>query len=163
MMGSGKTAFGRALALRLSLPFRDADHEIEQVEGKSIAALFAEKGEAYFRRREKEILAELLEGTPAIIATGGGAVLDEGTRKLIALHAIAIWLQADIEMLYQRVKHDTGRPLLKAPKPREKLAELLEARRAYYAEAPIHIATDEKTFNETLEDIVERLKTATRE
>lgn len=160
MMGSGKTAFGRALAQRLHLPFLDADHEIEARAGCSIPAFFAAKGEAAFRALEKEVIAGLLAGPRAVIATGGGAVLDADTRRRIREQAVAVWLQADIDILYTRVRGDSNRPLLKAPNPRERLAELLAARAAHYAEAPVQIRTDEHSFAQTLDKIAEAVDAA---
>lgn len=154
MMGSGKTSFGRKLAARLKLPFVDADHEIEKETGSSIPAIFEKEGEARFRKREKNVIARLLAGKAVVLATGGGAVLDADNRALLKKN-ICIWLQADIPSLLARVAHDKNRPLLQNGDPASTLAKLLEARRGFYAEAHIHLKTDDAPFSETLEKLLQ--------
>lgn len=151
MMGSGKTALGRQLAQRLNLPFIDSDSEIEKATGMRIAHIFEEQGEAAFREIERIKIAKLLDGETCVLSTGGGAILNAETRQLIAQKSIAIWLKARLETLLARVAKDKSRPLLKTADPAARMQQLLEHRTPFYREAPIHIDTDVKSFEETVE------------
>ncbi len=137
MMGAGKTAVGNALARLLEVPFLDSDEEIERAANMTVAEIFARDGEPFFRARESEVLNRLLSGSPCILSTGGGAFLAEGNRAAIARRGVAVWLKADLELLWQRVKHKNTRPLLRTSDPKKTLATLLEARSPIYAEAGI--------------------------
>ncbi|MBV8849930.1 MAG: shikimate kinase, partial [Methylobacteriaceae bacterium] len=117
MMGSGKTTVGRRLALRLGLPFVDVDQEIVEAAGMPIPDIFARHGEAHFRDGERRVLARLLGGSSRVIATGGGAFMNEATRTRIAENAISVWLKADIDTLMRRVRRRPTRPLLQTPDP----------------------------------------------
>ncbi len=158
MMGSGKTALGRQLAQRLNLPFLDTDAEIEKATGMRISHIFEEQGEAAFRGYERTKIAKLLAGEPCVLSTGGGAILDDGTRKLIAANSTVIWLKARLETLLARVAKDKNRPLLKTDDPAAKLQQLLDARTPFYAEAPIQIETDVKGFEETVEAMLKAVQ-----
>ena len=127
MMGAGKTAVGTALARQLGVEFRDSDEEIVRAASRSIAEIFERDGEAFFRAREAEVIARLLRGTPCVLSTGGGAFLSAANRQLIHDVGISVWLRADLDLLWQRVRHKTTRPLLRTPNPRETLRELYEA------------------------------------
>ncbi len=137
MMGAGKTAVGGALARLLDVTFRDCDDEIEAAADRSVAEIFERDGEAFFRDREAEIVARMLARKPGIISVGGGAFLAERNRRAIAEVAVSVWLRADIELLWQRVRHRTTRPLLRTADPRATLAALSEARAPVYALADI--------------------------
>ncbi len=137
MMGAGKTAVGQALARRLDVPFRDSDDEIVRAAQMPIAEIFARDGEPFFRARESEVLARLLRDSPAVLSTGGGAFLSDRNRALVACHGVSVWLRADLDLLWQRVRHKTTRPLLQTPNPRQTLAELYAARAPHYAQADI--------------------------
>lgn len=137
MMGAGKTAVGTALARVLAVPFLDSDDQIVSAANRGIAEIFERDGEAFFRAREAEVLARLLRGTPCVLSTGGGAFLSEGNRRLIHDAGVSVWLRADIELLWQRVRHKTTRPLLKTANPRETLVSLNAAREAFYAKADL--------------------------
>jgi shikimate kinase len=139
MMGSGKTAIGRALAAALDVPFVDSDAAIEEAAALSIAEIFARDGEAFFRRRETEVLRRLLADGPRIISTGGGAFLAPENREMIARDGIAVWLDADLETLWERVRHKDTRPLLRTPDPKGTLARLLAERRDVYAQAGLQL------------------------
>lgn len=139
MMGAGKTAVGNAVARALSVPFLDSDEEIVKAAHRSIAEIFERDGEAFFRARETEVLARLLRGTPCILSTGGGAFLSETNRQLITEAGVAVWLRADLDLLWQRVRHKTTRPLLRTANPRETLRQLHEARVPLYALADIAV------------------------
>lgn len=137
MMGAGKTAVGTALAKLLGVPFLDSDDEIVSAANRSIAEIFERDGEPFFRARETEVLARLLRGTPCILSTGGGAFLSDGNQRLIHDAGVSIWLRADVELLWQRVRHKSTRPLLRTSNPRETLASLAAARKAFYARADL--------------------------
>src|ERR1700753_2359389 len=118
MMGAGKSTIGRRLAVRLRLPFLDADTEIETAHaGMTIPEIFATHGEPYFRGGEARVIAARLEGGPAVLATGGGAFLREETRERISRKAISVWLKADVDTIMRRVKRRADRPLLQTADP----------------------------------------------
>lgn len=139
LMGAGKSAIGKRLAQVLALPFHDADHEIELAAGRSVSDIFAERGEAEFRRGERQVLARLLREPMHVLATGGGAFLDESTRALLRERAVTIWLTADIDTLFKRVSRRSTRPLLQTPDPRAALERMLHVRAPIYAEADLHV------------------------
>jgi shikimate kinase len=141
LMGAGKSSIGRRLAQRLNVPFFDADAEIEQAAGCTIAEFFAKYGEPAFRDGERRVMARLMEGPPSVVAAGGGAFMDPETRKLIRHSSISIWLRADLETLTARTKGRSHRPLLNTGDPRETLAKLMETRYPVYAEADVAVDT----------------------
>lgn len=141
MMGAGKTAVGRELAQMLHVPFRDSDDEIVTAAQMPIAEIFARDGEPFFRAREAEVIARLLGESPGILSVGGGAWLTPSTREIIEAMGIAVWLKADLDLLWARVRHKTTRPLLRTPNPRATLAELLAAREPHYAKAGLIVET----------------------
>ncbi|MDF1727641.1 MAG: shikimate kinase, partial [Sulfitobacter sp.] len=135
MMGAGKTAVGRALAARLGVPFRDSDAEIEEAANLTIPEIFTRDGETFFRKRESEVIARLLTLSPGVLSTGGGAFLAEANRDLISREGVSLWLDADLDLLWQRVRHKQTRPLLATADPRATLGEIYEARVPIYAKA----------------------------
>jgi shikimate kinase len=139
MMGAGKTAVGRALAQALHVPFLDSDHEIEVAANMSVPEIFARDGEAFFRDRETEVIRRLLEGTPCVLSTGGGAFLSERNRRAISQHGLSVWLDADVDLLWSRVKHRDTRPLLRTANPRASLEEIFNARVPAYAQADLRV------------------------
>lgn len=141
LMGAGKSCIGKRLAARIAVPFVDADSEIEQAAGLSVAEIFAKYGEPYFRDGERRVMARLLQGPPCIISAGGGAFMDEETRTLIKANGVSVWLRADLDTLVARTKGRTHRPLLNTGDPREKLAELMRIRNPVYAEADVTVDT----------------------
>jgi shikimate kinase len=158
LMGVGKSTVGRRLAQRLGLPFADADTEIETAAGMAITDIFDTFGEAYFRDGERRVIARLLDGTPKVIATGGGAFINDDTRALILETALAVWLDAPIEVLVDRVGRREGtRPLLRDREPAEVLAELSAARNPIYAQAPIRVPSDHMPHDVTVKAILEAL------
>ena len=139
MMGAGKTAVGTAVARNLGVPFLDSDEEIVRAAQRSIAEIFERDGEPFFRARETEVLARLLRGAPCILSTGGGAFLSETNRRLVQEAGVSVWLRADLDLLWQRVRHKTTRPLLRTANPRETLRQLYEARVPLYSLADIAV------------------------
>lgn len=139
MMGAGKTAVGRALAQLLGVPFLDSDHEIEAAANMTVPEIFARDGEAFFRARETEVINRLLQGPACVLSTGGGAFLAPQNRASISLHGLAVWLNADIELLWNRVKHRDTRPLLRTADPKATLTSLYNERVPDYALADLHV------------------------
>lgn len=137
MMGSGKTAIGRTLAHRLGVPYVDSDAEIETAANATISEIFEKSGEPFFRDREAEIIARLLQSAPCVLSTGGGAYLADRNRAAISQHGVAIWLDADLDLLWERVRHKDTRPLLRTADPRKTLGEIFVARNPIYAMADL--------------------------
>ena len=157
MMGAGKTTVGRRLAQRLDLPFADADAEIETAAGMSISDIFDRFGEAYFRDGERRVIARLIDGTPKVIATGGGAFAQEPTRALILDQAIAVWLDAKPDVLADRVRRRDTRPLLRGRDPEEAIIELAAVRNPFYAMAPIRVESVAAPHDATVNAILKAL------
>lgn len=155
-MGAGKSTVGRRLASRLNLPFMDADHEIESAAGCTIPEFFERHGEAAFRDGESRVIARLLQGEPKVLATGGGAFMNEKTRERIAKRSISVWLRADLDLLVSRVTRRDNRPLLKTGDPREIMQRLMDERYPIYALADVVIDSDDGPH----EAVVERIVTA---
>lgn len=157
LMGAGKSTVGRRLAHRLNLAFVDADAEIEAASGLTVAEIFDRFGEAYFRDGERRVIARLIDGTPKVIATGGGAFINEHTRALILETATAIWLDADPAVLAERVRRRDTRPLLRDRDPHAVLTELAAVRNPIYAMAPIRIASYHAPHDATVIAILKAL------
>jgi shikimate kinase len=151
LMGAGKTCIGSRLAARLALPFVDADAEIEEAAGCSIADIFEIYGEAAFRDGERRVIARLLDGPVQVIATGGGAFIDNGTRARVRERGISIWLRADIELLLSRTTRRGHRPLLNKGDRRETMERLIAERHPIYAEADIVVDSGRETPESTVE------------
>lgn len=158
LMGVGKTSIGKRLAQRLYLPFVDADHEIEAAAGLTIPEIFARFGEVEFRDGERRVISRLIDGRPKILATGGGAFMNDATRALILDHAISVWIDADIDILADRVSRRDNRPLLTGKDPKTVLSELAEIRNPVYALADIHIRSHAGPHDTTVNDIIEKLE-----
>ncbi|MDJ1015199.1 MAG: shikimate kinase [Paracoccaceae bacterium] len=160
MMGSGKTAIGTALARRLGVPFLDSDAEIEKAANMTIAEIFERDGEPFFRRKEAQVINRLLKAKPGVLSTGGGAFLQERNRKAIGESGVAVWLRADLDLLWNRVKHKTTRPLLITDDPRRTLSEIYEARVPIYAEAALAVDADAAySIDEMTDRVIDVLKT----
>lgn len=141
-MGAGKTSIGRRLATSLQMPFIDLDHAIEERSGASIALTFEIEGEAGFRRRERDLLGELVVRQGIVLSTGGGAVLDAGSREQLARNGFVIWLDAGIDAQLERLRHDRKRPLIGSGDRRATLEQLAAERNPLYAEiADLRIAS----------------------
>lgn len=157
LMGVGKSTIGRRLAARLGIPFVDADHEIEAAAGLPITEIFERFGESHFRDGERRVIARLIDGKPKILATGGGAFMNEDTRALILKDAIAVWIDADIDTLAERVSRRDNRPLVKGKDARAVLSQLAEVRNPVYALAPIHVLSQSAPHEATVNTILEKL------
>ncbi|MBC7767480.1 MAG: shikimate kinase [Phycisphaerales bacterium] len=158
LMGAGKTTVGRRLAQALALPFADADAEIVTAAGRSVDAIFAEHGECEFRRGERKVIARLLAGPVHVLATGGGAFIDPGTRALMQERALSIWLKAPLDVLMKRVAKRDDRPLLKEDDPRAVMQRLMDDRYPIYAEADITIETSAGPHNAAVAMILDALR-----
>ncbi len=141
LMGAGKTVIGRMLAKRLKLPFVDADHEIEAAAGMSIKDIFAEHGEAHFRDGERKVIKRLMGNGPQVLATGGGAVMNDETRKAIGERGVTLWLKADLDLLMERVSRRSTRPLLQTDDPRAVMQKLMDERYPVYGLSDVHITS----------------------
>jgi len=157
MMGVGKTTIGRRLAPMLGLPFFDSDTEIERASGMSVSELFEAHGEQSFRDGEARVIKRLLEGPPHVLATGGGAVIREDTRKLIKDHALSVWLRADIDMIARRATRRDTRPLLRTDDPVATLEKLLEERAPFYREADLRIDSQPGPHDQTVALLYEKI------
>ena len=157
-MGAGKTAVGTALARLLGVPFLDSDAEIEAAANMTIAEIFARDGEPFFRDKEAQVLSRLLDERLGVLSTGGGAYLTERNRQVIHDKAVACWLNADLELLWNRVRHKDTRPLLRTPDPKKTLTEMYEARVPFYSQAEVHVAARaEYTIEEMARKTIEAL------
>lgn len=157
LMGVGKSTVGRRLANRLRLPFVDADEEIEAAAGMTIADIFERFGEPYFRDGERRVIQRLVDGTPKVIATGGGAFVNPDTRSLILQSAIAVWLDAHPDVLAERVRRRDTRPLLRGRDARTVLTDLARLRNPLYAMAPIHVTSHKAPHEATVAAILRAL------
>ncbi len=155
-MGSGKSTVGRLLAERLGVAYRDTDADIVAAQGREISDIFVDEGEEYFRALEREAVREAVAQHTGVLALGGGAVLDAGTRALLAGQPVA-YLSMGVDEAVRRVGLGTARPLL-AVNPRRQWRELMEARSALYTEvARVIVATDDKTPGEVAAAILDAL------
>jgi shikimate kinase len=158
MMGAGKSTIGRRLSARLRLPFVDADGEIEQAHaGMTIPEIFAAHGEPYFRDGEARVIARLLEGGPAVLATGGGAFMREETRGRIRDKAVSIWLKADADIIMRRVKRRADRPLLQTADPAATIGRLIEEREPVYQHADLTIWSRDVPHEKIVDECVDAL------
>ncbi len=158
MMGVGKSSVGRKLANQLHLPFVDADEEIEAAAQMSVAEIFEQFGEAYFRDGERRVIGRLLDGERKVIATGGGAFATEATRATILEKGIAVWLDCDIDTLIERVGRRDHRPLLRSGDPREILTRLQAERTPAYAQAPFRVNSRSGPHSRTVGAILKELE-----
>ena len=154
MMGAGKSSIGRRLAGRLGIPFVDADVEIEQAAGMSIADIFEAHGEPAFRAGEARVIARLLEHGPQVLATGGGAFMNPQTRTKIRDKGISVWLKADIDVLSKRLRRRNDRPLLQTEDPVATLTGLLQVRDPVYADADVTVISRDVTHDVIVDEII---------
>lgn len=157
LMGAGKSAIGRRVASAIGARFLDADREIERAAGMTIPEIFESRGEAEFRDGERRVIARLLDEPPLLLATGGGAFMDDTTRAVLAEKATTIWMRADLDILVKRCGRRSNRPLLKNGNPREILGGLIEARYPVYAEADIEVHSRDEPHEVAVNEIIRRL------
>ncbi|MBX9468517.1 shikimate kinase [Rhizobium sp. WL3] len=159
LMGAGKSAIGRLVAQQLGLPFIDTDTEIERVSRMSISELFAAYGEEEFRALETRVIKRLLRTGPRVVSTGGGAFINEKTRKQIERGGLSVWLNADLDVLWERVNKRDHRPLLKTENPKQTLKDLMDKRYPVYGLADITVQSrdvrKEVIANEVLTSVIE--------
>lgn len=163
LMGAGKTTVGRRLAARLAMPFKDADHEIEEAAGMSVPDIFAIYGEAAFRDTERRVIARMLRHGPQVLATGGGAFMNPETRARIREGGISVWLKADHATLMRRVRRRANRPLLQTVDPDETMRRLMAERHPVYAEAEWTIESNEGSHDLVVQAVIEALQQGLRE
>ena len=160
MMGAGKTAVGRAVALKLDVPFLDSDAEIEAAANLSVPEIFQRDGEEFFRKRETEVIRRLLLTQQGILSTGGGAYLAQLNRDNISRSGVALWLDASLDLLWSRVRHKDTRPLLRTDDPRATLAEIFDARTPVYQLAELRVeCAPELSIDEMAERVIAILLT----
>jgi len=157
LMGAGKTSVGRRLAEKLGIPFVDADHEIETAAGKSIAEIFADHGEAYFREGERRVIQRLIGNGAQVLATGGGAYMNDETRARIQDHGISVWLKAPLPLLMKRVMKRQDRPLLKTDDPEAVMRNLIDKRYPVYALADVTVESRDVQHGQMVNDVIRAL------
>jgi shikimate kinase len=157
MMGAGKSTIGRRLSIRLGLPFRDADTEIEAAAGMSIPDIFETRGEADFRDGEVRVIARLLDNGPAVIATGGGAVMRQETRDRIRARAVSVWLKADADIILRRVKRRSDRPLLQTADPEATIERLIREREPLYSQSDVTVWSRDVPHEKIVDECIESL------
>jgi shikimate kinase len=154
MMGAGKTAVGRAVAAKLAVPFLDSDAEIEAAANLTVPEIFARDGEAFFRKRETEVISRLLDEKRGILSTGGGAFLAQVNRDNIGARGVSLWLNADMNLLWNRVRYKDSRPLLRTNDPRATLAALYKTRVPIYEKSDLSVVCAPKL---TIDAMAERV------
>lgn len=159
LMGCGKSTIGRRLATRMNLSFADTDDEIERAAGMTISDIFARYGESHFRDLERRVITRMLDHGQGVLATGGGAFMNDETRAAIQEKAISIWLDADIPTLVERVGRRSHRPLLKDRDAAKVLRELATVRNPIYAQAHLRVSSASDPHETTVRSILEALST----
>ena len=155
LMGAGKSSVGRRLAQQLDILFVDSDAEVEAAAGCSVGDIFERYGEEAFREGERRVIARLLDGQPAVLATGGGAFMDQETRQLILDKGISVW--ADLQTLVERTAGRAHRPLLNNANPQVTLAKLMDDRYPIYEKADIVVETGSDSANVTCSRLIDAL------
>ncbi len=158
MMGSGKTAIGRSVSAALGVAFRDSDYAIEEAAALTISEIFERDGEAFFRAREAEVIRRLLSLEPSILSTGGGAFMNAKNREIIDKNGVSLWLNADLDTLWERVRHKDTRPLLRTDDPLGTLTGLFNDRVPTYAKSTLHVAiSPDASIEETTRMVIDAL------
>ncbi|MFO1132155.1 MAG: shikimate kinase [Hyphomicrobiales bacterium] len=157
LMGAGKTSVGRRLAEKLSVPFVDADHEIEAAAGKSIKEIFADHGEPYFREGERRVIQRLIGNGAQVLATGGGAYMNDETRQRIQERGVSVWLKASLPILMKRVMKRQDRPLLQSEDPEAVMRGLIDKRYPVYALADVTVESRDVQHGQMVNDVVRAL------
>lgn len=157
LMGAGKTSVGRRLAEKLGIPFIDADQEIEAAAGQPIKDIFAEHGEAYFREGERRVIQRLLGNGAQVLATGGGAYMNDETRARIRAAGVSVWLKAPLPLLMKRVAKRHDRPLLQTEDPEAVMRDLMDKRYPIYAEADVTVESRDVQHGQMVNDVIRAL------
>ncbi|GAA4658069.1 shikimate kinase [Bartonella pachyuromydis] len=158
LMGAGKSVIGKRVATMLRLPFYDSDHEIEKASKMTITELFKIYGESEFRALEQRVILNLLKKSPLVLATGGGAYINQNIRKVIHQNGISIWLKADLDILMQRVSKRKTRPLLQTENPKETMKKLMEQRYPIYAKANLTINSHKESRLTVAKNVIRSIK-----
>ena len=159
-MGVGKSSVGRLVAAELHFEFVDTDEVIESRTGVKVSEIFAQHGEAVFRKFETDLVAEMTTWSGKVISTGGGLVVDPANLASLKTHALVVCLWATPETIYQRTKHQTHRPLLQAPDPLAKIRELLATRAAAYKQADVLVNTEQRSIKEIAAHVLHNFRAA---
>lgn len=157
LMGAGKSVIGKMTAAALHIPFVDSDQEIEKVSRMSVADLFSSYGEDEFRALEARVIRRLLRGRPIVLSTGGGAFMQEPVRAHIERRGLSVWLKADLEVLWDRVKRRGHRPLLKTEDPKGALSALLDSRYPVYSQADLIIQSRDVPKETIVEEVIDAI------
>jgi shikimate kinase len=157
LMGAGKSSIGRRLAEKLDIPFVDADHEIELAADKTIPEIFKDHGENYFREGERRVISRLIESGPQILSTGGGAFINEETRRSIQANGISVWLKADLPLLMKRVMKRSDRPLLQTEDPEAVMQNLMTNRYPVYATADVTVESRDVQHTQMVNEVIKVL------
>ncbi len=159
-MGVGKTSVGTRLAEDTGYAFVDTDELVEKDQGMAITEIFSSFGEPYFRDVETKIIQSVAAGEKQVVSTGGGAVIRDENRRALKAGGLVVCLTARPEVIFARIRHETHRPLLKTPDPAATIRDLLAARAAFYAAADMTIDTSERSIDEIVSAIKERIRHA---
>ncbi len=160
LMGAGKSVIGKLTAAAMNVPFIDADQEIEEVSRMSIVDLFDSYGEAEFRSLEERVIRRLLQEGPMVLSTGGGAFINDRTRALIKARGLSVWLRADLDVLWERVRKRSHRPLLKTADPRGTLSSLLDERYPVYGEADLIVQSRDVSKDTIVGEVLDAVAAA---
>ncbi len=159
-MGTGKSSVGRQVAAQLHFQFVDTDELIESRVGQTISTIFAQAGEAAFRKIEKQIVAELSQSKKTVISTGGGLAANDANLESLKQHALVVCLWASPELIWERVRSQTHRPLLQDPDPLEKIRQLLAVREPFYKKADVLVNTDRRPIKEVAQQVLHQFHIA---
>jgi shikimate kinase len=159
-MGTGKSSVGRVLAVQLDYAFLDTDVLIEERTGTTIARIFSEKGEPAFRAMEQDVVRGLEQVRRTVIATGGGLIAEPGNLESLRRHSLVVCLWASAEAVWERVRHQEHRPLLRAPDPLARIRELLARREPFYRQADVLVNTDQRTPREVAQHVLHEFRLA---
>ena len=160
LMGAGKSVIGKMSASAMRIPFVDSDQEIEKASRMSIADLFASYGEEEFRALEARVIRRLLRGGPMVLSTGGGAFMQETIRANIKRRGLSLWLKADLDVLWDRVKRRSHRPLLKTQNPKHTLSDLLDQRYPVYAQADLTVHSRDVPKEVIVSEVIDAIASA---
>jgi len=161
-MGTGKSSISRRVARKLGMQFLDTDYEIEKAEGMPISQIFAEHGEAYFRKLEWEYVEQGHPSQGCVVSCGGGLVTQEGIADLMKSRGVLLCLYASVETILSRTRGNKKRPLLQVDDPEARIRELLAERQPYYSLAPVSVLTDQRSIPEVVEHVLRSYRTMTR-